>query len=60
MIKNWIVDLHTHTTASGHAYSTLKENIEEAKKRGIKILGMSDHGSKMPGGAHKFFLGLME
>ena len=26
-----LVDLHTHTIASGHAYSTLKENIEAAK-----------------------------
>ena len=27
-----LMDLHTHTLASGHAYSTLKENLEEAKK----------------------------
>ena len=23
-----IIDLHTHALASGHAYSTVKENIE--------------------------------
>ena len=23
-------DIHTHTTASGHAFSTFKENLEEA------------------------------
>ena len=27
-----LCDLHTHTIISGHAYSTLKENIEEGKK----------------------------
>ena len=24
-----LFDLHTHTVASGHAFSTLKENIED-------------------------------
>ena len=36
-----LFDLHTHTIASGHAYSTLKENIEEAAKIGLKALGIS-------------------
>ena len=37
-----IIDLHCHTIASGHAYSTLKENIDEAKEKGIvdKIIGI--------------------
>ncbi len=42
-------DLHTHTIASGHAYSTLLENIDYAKSIGLKLLGMSDHAPKMPG-----------
>lgn len=45
-----LMDLHTHTIASGHAYSTLKENIEMAKERGLKVLGMSEHGPGLPGG----------
>ncbi|MCL2166981.1 MAG: phosphatase [Clostridiales bacterium] len=40
---NIIADLHTHTIASGHAYSTLMENINAAKESGIQILGISDH-----------------
>jgi len=44
-----LMDLHTHTIASGHAYSTLKENIDEAKNKGLKILGTSDHSYAMPG-----------
>ena len=32
---NAIIDLHCHTIASGHAYSTLKENIDEAKLKGL-------------------------
>ncbi|AET69443.1 PHP family phosphohydrolase, histidinol phosphatase [Desulfosporosinus orientis DSM 765] len=44
-----LVDLHTHTTASGHAYSTITENALAASRRGIKLLGMTDHGPSMPG-----------
>ena len=40
-----LMDLHTHTLASGHAYSTLKENLEEAKKMGLEVLGTSEHGT---------------
>lgn len=46
-----LMDLHTHTIASGHAYSTLKENLEEAKKMGLKVLGTSEHAKRMPGTA---------
>lgn len=42
-----LMDLHTHTLASVHAYSTLTENAREAKKNGLEILGVSDHGYGM-------------
>ena len=43
-----IADIHTHTMASGHAYSTLKENIEQASIAGLDYLGVSDHTPGMP------------
>ena len=46
---NLTLDLHTHTVISGHAYSTLKENIGEAKARGLKGFAITDHGLAMPG-----------
>lgn len=49
-----IMDLHTHTVASSHAFSTLRENIAAAAEKGLSILGTSDHGGKMPGAAHDF------
>lgn len=52
-----IIDLHCHTISSGHAYSTIKENIEGAIENGIKILGTSDHGPNMPGGPYIFHFG---
>jgi len=51
------VDLHTHTVISGHAYSTLSENALAASRRGIKLLGMTDHGPSMPGAPHLYHFG---
>ena len=53
----WVLDTHTHTYVSGHAYSTLMENIQYAKKQGLEILGVTDHGPKMPGGPNIFYFG---
>ncbi len=52
---NFLSDLHTHSIVSGHAYSTLLENINYCKENGIKILGTSEHGPKMPGSPHKWY-----
>ena len=51
-MKGLAADLHTHTVASGHAYSTIEEMAAQAKENGIKILGMTDHGPNLPGGPH--------
>lgn len=53
----YVMDLHTHTLASGHGYSTLAENIEKAKEAGLKVLGYSEHAPSMPGGPHPFYVG---
>ena len=49
-----LLDVHTHTTASGHAYSTLRENISMAKAKGLELIGISDHAPHMPGSAHEY------
>ncbi|AGB42000.1 PHP family phosphohydrolase, histidinol phosphatase [Halobacteroides halobius DSM 5150] len=51
---NLVVDLHTHTVASGHAYCTVNELAKAAKEKGIKMIGITDHGPSMPGGAHPY------
>ena len=48
-------DIHTHTTASGHAFSTFKENLEEAAAKGLTAYGMSDHAPAMPGSAPEIY-----
>lgn len=54
---NYLSDLHTHTIVSGHAYSTLLENVDYCSKNGIKILGTSEHGPNMPGAPHYWYFG---
>lgn len=51
------MDLHTHTISSGHAYSTISENARAASKKGIKLLGMTDHGPSMPGAPNLYHFG---
>lgn len=48
------LDVHTHTVASGHAYSTIIENARVAKEKGLEVLGMSDHAPALPGSAYLF------
>ena len=38
-----LVDPHTHTIASDHAYSTILENASAAAAAGLEALGMTDH-----------------
>lgn len=53
-------DLHTHTVVSGHAYSSLIENINHCAEKGIEVLGTSDHAPSMPGAPHKWYFGNMK
>lgn len=47
-------DLHTHTIASGHAYSTVDEMAQGAARTGLEILAITDHGPALPGGPHVY------
>lgn len=44
-----LLDVHTHTIASGHAYSSLQEMTLAAKEKGLEILGITEHGPNIPG-----------
>ena len=46
------VDLHMHTVASTHAYSTLHDYIAEAKQKGITLFAITDHGPDMADAPH--------
>lgn len=42
-----LVDTHTHTIASGHAFSTLIENAKYANINGLQAFVSADHGTSM-------------
>lgn len=52
---NYELDTHTHTIASGHAYNTMCEMVQAAAAKGLKLIGITDHAPKMPGGPHLFY-----
>lgn len=50
-----LADLHTHTIASGHGYSTLTENARAAAATGLELIAITDHGPRVPQGAHPWY-----
>jgi len=50
-----VLDIHTHTIASGHAYNTIYEMARSAGEKGVQLLGISDHGPAMEGSASRHY-----
>lgn len=55
MKYNTVMDLHTHTIASGHAYCTLREMAKAASEKNLEVLGITEHAPKMPGTCHNYY-----
>jgi len=45
----FLLDIHTHTLVSGHAYGTIREMAQAAADKGLKLLGTTEHGPGIPG-----------
>ena len=43
------MDTHTHTIASGHAFSTIRENAVAAAAKGLELLAITEHAPCMAG-----------
>ncbi len=54
------LDVHTHTIASGHAYSTLTEMVREAAEKGLKVFGITEHARGIPGTCEHIYFGNMK
>lgn len=52
-----VLDIHTHTLASGHAYGTIRENALAAHEKGLVGLGVSEHAPGMPGTCDPIYFG---
>ena len=55
MRYNSVLDLHTHTLVSGHAYCSLREMAKAAADKGLEVLGITEHAPAMPGTCHKYY-----
>ena len=49
------LDVHTHTIASGHAFSTMDEMIRAAAEKNLNILGIAEHGPRMEGACQDIY-----
>ena len=43
-MRKVLLDAHTHTVVSGHAYSSLQEMAKAAADMGLEVLGITEHG----------------
>ena len=48
-MKPLIADLHMHSIMSGHAFGTIRELAAAAAERGLKLIGVTEHGPGIPG-----------
>lgn len=62
-IKTWgdnlkvVIDLHTHSISSGHAYSSVQEIAIEAYRNGMKMFALTDHGPELIGAPTLYHFG---
>ena len=52
---NITVETHSHTLASGHAYSTMKDMIQSAKEKGLEAIAFTEHAPLMPGTCGNYY-----
>ena len=45
----YLLDVHTPSLASGHAYGTIREMAQAAAEKGLSLLGIADHAPGTPG-----------
>ncbi len=51
----YLLDSHTHTLASGHAYHTIDEMAQEAAQKGLALLAITEHGFAMEGSCCRYY-----
>ena len=48
-MKPFVADVHMHSVMSGPAFGTIRELAAEAAARGLKLIGVTEHGPGIPG-----------
>ncbi|MBS6722206.1 MAG: phosphatase [Clostridiales bacterium] len=52
---DYLLDVHTHTVASGHAYNSIMEMAKAGFDKGLKLLGITEHAPMMPGSCNSMY-----
>ncbi|MDO5145468.1 MAG: phosphatase [Eubacteriales bacterium] len=52
---NYLLDVHTHTIASGHAYNSMMEMAKAGFEKGLQLLGITEHAPMMPGSCSNIY-----
>lgn len=50
-----MTDTHSHTIASGHAYSTIREMAKAGAEAGLEMLAITEHAPTMPESCGRFY-----
>eukprot|EP00831_Metopus_contortus_P071890 TRINITY_DN65646_c0_g1_i1.p2 TRINITY_DN65646_c0_g1~~TRINITY_DN65646_c0_g1_i1.p2 ORF type:complete len:295 (-),score=36.31 TRINITY_DN65646_c0_g1_i1:91-975(-) len=53
------IDLHVHSIASQHAYSTIQEIVQQAKLKNLKAIAITDHGPSAPDAPYRYYFSNM-
>ena len=48
-MKPFVADVHMHSILSGHAFGTIRELAAEASRRGLSLIGVTEHAPGIPG-----------
>ena len=48
-MRPFVADVHMHSIMSGHAYGTVREMAQAAAERGLRLIGVTEHGPGVPG-----------
>ncbi len=52
---NIVLDTHSHTIVSGHAYNTIREMAHMAKVKGLEAISLTEHAPSLPGTTGLFY-----
>ncbi len=50
-----LLDSHVHTLASGHAFCTIREVVDAAEKKGLELVGITEHAPGMEGSCREVY-----
>lgn len=59
-MEKLLIDPHTHTVVSGHAFSTLLENLKAAQEAGLEGIAMTEHAEAIPGAQPPFIVSIAD